>query len=420
MTFKEIGLDERILEAISYMGFEKASPIQEKAIPEILKGRDIIACAQTGTGKTAAFMLPLLHKMAVETHKGTSTLVIVPTRELAVQIEQQIQGFAYFVPVSSIAIYGGGSGNEWEVQKKGLEKHADIIVATPGKLISHINMGNVKFDKIKYLILDEADRMLDMGFYDDIKKIIEALPKKRQTLMFSATMPPKMRDLAKLNLVDPFEVSIAISKPSAGVTQLAYLVNDAFKARLINDFIKDKPELESIIVFSSTKRSVNDIIKGLNGKGYSVEGISSDLEQKEREEVLNRFRSKSTRVIVATDVLARGIDIKDINLVINYNVPSDGEDYIHRIGRTARADADGMAITLINEEEMIKFAAIEKLIGATIEKLNIPSYIGESPEWNPIRAKMGFKGNNFRNKPSNNSGGKKPKKFHSKPKPKSN
>lgn len=404
MTFKEIGLDDRILEAISYMGFDKATPIQEKAIPEILKGRDLIACAQTGTGKTAAFMLPLLHQMAVEPHVGTSTLVIVPTRELAVQIDQQIQGFAYFVPVSSMAIYGGGSGNEWETQKKGLT-NADIIIATPGKLISHINMGNVKFDKLRHLILDEADRMLDMGFYDDIKKILEALPKKRQTLMFSATMPPKMRDLARQNLNNPFEVSIDVSKPSEKVLQAAYLVNDGHKARLINDLIKDKPSFESVIVFSSTKKSVNDIIKGLSGQGYTVEGISSDLEQKEREEVLNRFRSKKTRVLVATDVLARGIDIKDINLVVNYNVPGDGEDYVHRIGRTARADADGVALTLVNEDEMYKMAAIEKLIGAEINKLTIPSYIGISPEWNPARPKGGFHRGPKRPESKNPSGG---------------
>ncbi len=411
MTFKEIGLDERILEAISYMGFEKASPIQEKAIPEILKNRDIIACAQTGTGKTAAFMLPILHKLATEPNKGTSTLVIVPTRELAVQIDQQVQGFAYFVPVSSIAIYGGGSGNEWEVQKKGLESHVDIIVATPGKLISHINMGNVKFKKIKYLILDEADRMLDMGFLDDIKKILESLPVERQTLMFSATMPSKMRKLAKEYLQNPFEVSIAISKPSEGVLQAAYLVNDGHKARLINDLIKDKPSFESIIVFSSTKRSVNDIIRSLKGNGYEVEGISSDLEQREREDVLNRFRSKQTKVIVATDVLARGIDIKDINLVINYNVPNDAEDYIHRIGRTARADATGVALTLVNEEEMIKFKDIEELIEMSITKINIPEHIGISPEWNPVFVRRPFKkkqgsGNNnrkFSPKPKRNS-----------------
>lgn len=389
MTFKEIGLDERLLEAISYMGFDNATAIQEQAIPQILKGRDLIACAQTGTGKTAAFMLPLLHQMAVQPHNGTSTLVIVPTRELAVQIDQQIQGFAYFVPVSSMAVYGGGSGNEWETQKKGLIG-ADIIIATPGKLISHINMGNVRFDKLKYLILDEADRMLDMGFYEDIQKIISSLPKNRQTLMFSATMPPKMRTLAKQNLRNPFEVSIAISKPSERVVQSAYLVNDGHKAALIHHFIKDKPDFDSIIIFSSTKKSVNDIIKGINNKGYTVEGISSDLEQQQREDVLNRFRAKKTRVLVATDVLSRGIDIKDISLVINYNVPSDGEDYVHRIGRTARADAEGVALTLVNEEEMYKLAAIENLIGSEIEKVAIPKEIGESPIWNPGRPKGGY------------------------------
>jgi superfamily II DNA/RNA helicase len=390
MTFLELGLDERILEAISYMGFDKATPIQEKAIPAILEGQDLIACAQTGTGKTAAFMLPLLHNMASDPHNGTSTLVIVPTRELAVQIDQQIQAFAYFVPVSSMAIYGGGSGSEWETQKKALMT-ADIIIATPGKLISHINMGNVRFDKLKYLILDEADRMLDMGFYDDIKKIIATLPKQRQTLMFSATMPPKMRELAKQNLRNPFEISIAISKPSEKVLQAAYLVNDGHKAALINDLIKDKPEVESIIVFSSTKRSVNEIVRSLSGKGYLVEGISSDLEQQQREEVLNRFKSKQTKVLVATDVLARGIDIKDIDIVINYNVPGDGEDYVHRIGRTARADASGVALTLINQEEMFKFEAIERLLGIVITKINIPPHIGQSPDWNPVRPKGDFR-----------------------------
>lgn len=381
MTFLELGLDESILEAISYMGFDKATPVQEKAIPHIMAGKDIMACAQTGTGKTAAFMLPIMNKLKTKTHKGTSTLVIVPTRELAVQIDQQIQGFAYFAGVSSIAIYGGGTGNDWEVQKKGIENDVDIIVATPGKLISHLNMGYVKFDDLKYLILDEADRMLDMGFYDDIKKIMSFLPKEKQTMMFSATMPPKIRELAKTNLKDPIEISIAISKPSENVLQAAYLTSDGNKAKLINHLIKGKEELKSIIVFSSTKRSVNDIIKSLNGNGYKVEGISSDLEQKEREDVLNRFRSKTTRVLVATDVLARGIDIKDINLVINYNVPNDGEDYIHRIGRTARAETTGVAITLINEYEMENFAAIERLLGKEINKLNLPPEIGISPEW---------------------------------------
>lgn len=384
MTFDQLGLDERILEAISYMGFTQATPIQEKTIPSILNHKDLIACAQTGTGKTAAFMLPILHNIIKGNTKGTTVLVIVPTRELALQIDQQIQGFAYFIPVSSMAIYGGGSGNEWETQKKALSS-ADIIIATPGKLISHINMGNVRFQNLKYLILDEADRMLDMGFYDDIQKIIKALPKERQTLMFSATMPPKMRQLAKQNLVNPVEISIAVSKPSERVKQTAFLVNDPHKIQLIHHLLKDRPDLESIIVFSSSKKSIGDIKRGLKKLGYSCEDISSDLDQQQREEVLNQFRSKKVRILIATDVLSRGIDIKDIHLVINYNVPSDGEDYVHRIGRTARADASGMAYTLVNEDEMEKLARIESLIDSEIPKESIPDYIGISPEWNPRR-----------------------------------
>lgn len=386
MTFDELGLDERILEAISYMGFTQATPIQEKTIPSILNQKDLIACAQTGTGKTAAFMLPILHNIIKGNNKGTSVLVIVPTRELALQIDQQIQGFAYFIPVSSMAIYGGGSGNEWETQKKALSS-ADIIIATPGKLISHINMGNVRFQNLKYLILDEADRMLDMGFYDDIQKIIKALPQKRQTLMFSATMPPKMRQLAKQNLINPVEITIAVSKPSERVKQTAFLVNDPHKIQLIHHLLKDRPDLESIIVFSSSKKSIGDIKRGLKKWGYSCEDISSDLDQQQREEVLNQFRSKQVRILIATDVLSRGIDIKDIHLVINYNVPSDGEDYVHRIGRTARADASGMAYTLVNEDEMIKLARIESLIDSEIPKESIPDSIGISPEWNPRKTK---------------------------------
>lgn len=418
MTFNEFGLDERILEAISYMGFDKATPIQEQAIPHILKGSDLIACAQTGTGKTAAFMLPVLHKLADSKIKGVKALVVVPTRELAVQIEQQIQGFSYFVPVSSAAIYGGGTGNEWEQEKSALS-HADIIIATPGKLISHINVKNTNFTKLQFLILDEADRMMDMGFYEDIQKIITRLPKERQTLMFSATMPPKIRELVKLNMVNPSEISLAISKPSEKVLQVAYLVNDDHKASLIHDLIKDKPNYEKIIIFSSTKKSIRDIIRGISGKGYTVEGISSDLEQQAREEVLNKFKANLVRVIVATDVLARGIDIKDVDLVINYNVPGDAEDYVHRIGRTARADASGLAITLVNEDEMYKLSEIQKVIEADIPKINIPEHIGISPEWNPGRKKSNSyhrSSGKFKSASSGNKHGKSKKKFGHKPK----
>lgn len=398
--FEEIGLDAQILEAISYMGFEKLTPIQSQTIPHILEGKDIIACAQTGTGKTAAFMLPILHKILQNQKKGTTALVLVPTRELAVQIDQQVQGFAYFLPVSSLAVYGGGSGAEWDTQKKALNE-SDIIIATPGKLLSHINVGNVKFEHVEYLILDEADRMMDMGFYDDISKIIKALPIKRQTLMFSATMPTKIRELARKSMKQPLEVNIAISKPSEKVLQVAYLVNEDHKVQLINHLIKDKPAYESIIIFVSTKKAVSQVTKGLMNFGHKPEGLSSDLEQNQREDVLKLFRSRQVRIIVATDVLSRGIDIKDIHLVINYNVPSDGEDYVHRIGRTARADTEGVAITLINKDEMYKFVAIEQLIGKEIQKLNVPSEIGESPVWSTAKQKT-FRGNHsFTNSPKN-------------------
>jgi superfamily II DNA/RNA helicase len=384
MTFEELKLNETILEAISYMGFEKATPIQEFAIPEILKGKDIIACAQTGTGKTAAFILPVLNKIIEEKERiGVNTLVVVPTRELAVQIDNQIQGFAYFAGINSVPIYGGGDGADWAQQRKALESNTDIIVATPGKLISHLNLGYVKFQNVKHLILDEADRMLDMGFMEDIKKIISFLPEERQNLMFSATMPSKIRTFAKKILKDPAEVSLAISKPAAGVLQAAYLCYDNQKTALINTLIRGKENCKSILVFTSTRRKVNEIVRGMKNAGYDVAGISSDLKQQDREDELAKFRSKKTRIIVATDVLSRGIDIKDINLVINYDVPNEAADYVHRIGRTARADTTGLALTLINEDDMYKFDNIQKLIEDEVRKIPMPAEFGEGPEWNP-------------------------------------
>lgn len=383
MKFTEFNLNEHVLEAISYMGFDDATPIQEMAIPEIMNEKDLIACAQTGTGKTAAFILPILDKLADAKGTSINTLIIVPTRELALQIDQQIQGFSYFVPASSCPVYGGGDGNDFEVERKALLGNADIIVATPGKLISHLKMGYVKFDTIKHLILDEADKMLDMGFYDDIQKIISYIPKERQTLMFSATMPPKIRVLASQILKNPKEISIELSKPAEGVLQATYLVFDSNKTPLIKYLIADKPEYDSILIFTSTKSKVFEIVRGLRTKNHKVEGISSDLEQQEREEVLSRFRSKQTRVLVATDVISRGIDIKDINLVINYDVPADAEDYVHRVGRTARANTTGVAITLISDKDMQKFERIERLIERQLIKIPTPSEIGESPVWNP-------------------------------------
>ncbi len=383
MKFTEFNLNDRLLEAISYMDFDEATPIQELAIPEIIQENDLIACAQTGTGKTAAFILPILNKLSGIKGTSINTLIIVPTRELALQIDQQIQGFSYFVPVSSCPVYGGGDGNDFEMERKALLGNAEIIVATPGKLISHLKMGYVKFEEIKHLILDEADKMLDMGFYEDIRKIISYIPKERQTLMFSATMPPKIRTLASQILKNPKEISIELSKPAEGVLQASYLVFEKQKTALIKYLISNKPDYDSILIFTSTKSKVFDIVRGMKERDYTIEGISSDLEQKDREEVLSRFRSKRTRVLVATDVISRGIDIKDINLIINYDVPQDAEDYVHRVGRTARAKTTGVALTLINEDDMYKFKRIEELIDREIIKIPTPPEIGESPVWNP-------------------------------------
>jgi superfamily II DNA/RNA helicase len=379
MNFTEFNLHDKLLEAISYMGIVTATPIQEKAIPAIMKGNDLIACAQTGTGKTAAFLLPVLDKFVDKKMKGINTLIIVPTRELAIQIDQQIQGFSYFIPANSQAVYGGGTGQVWDSERNALEGNTDIIVTTPGRLIAHLNLGYVKFDSIEYLILDEADKMLDMGFLDDLQKIVSYLPVKRQTLMFSATMPPKIRQLAKSILKKPVEITIELSKPVEGVLQAAYLCNDHQKKDLINWLIADKPDYKSILIFTSTKSKVSEIVSAMRGRGFTVEGISSNLEQQEREEVLLRFRSKQTRVLVATDVLSRGIDIKEIELIINYDVPHEAEDYVHRIGRTARANTSGVAITLINDRELRRFKDIERLIENEVIKLPCPLMQKESP-----------------------------------------
>ncbi len=383
MTFEELGLNNKIQDALYYMGFEEATPIQEKAIPAILDNKDLLACAQTGTGKTAAFILPVLNELSERSSNKTRCVVIAPTRELVIQIDQQIQAFSYFAGVGTIPVYGGTSGQEFEAEKKALSHGADIVVATPGKLITHLNFKYTDFSQVEYLILDEADRMLDMGFHDDIMRIVRHMPKDRVNLLFSATMPPKIRKLSKAMLKDPVEISIAISKPSKGILQAAYLTRDEQKAKLIRKLINDKPAYNSIIIFSSTKKNVSTIVRAISNQGYDVQAVSSDLVQADREAALRKFKSKQTRVLVATDVLSRGIDVADINLVINYDVPRDAEDYVHRIGRTARADTTGVAITLVNEEDMYKFAKIEKLIEQEVIKLKVPEEMGSSPEWNP-------------------------------------
>ena len=381
MEFKTFGLKEELLEAIAYMGFVEATPIQAQAIPAIMNMRDMIACAQTGTGKTAAFLLPLLHDIMDRPDHKIKALILVPTRELALQIDEQIMGIGYSTNLASIAIYGGGSGEEFDRQRKALKSGVDIIVATPGKLISHLQMGYADFNNLTHLVLDEADRMLDIGFHEDIIKIISYLPKERQTLMFSATMPSKIRSLTKKILKSPVEISIAVSKPAEGVLQVGYLTYDEQKIDLIHQLLADKPEYQSIIIFCSTRKKVNEIVRSLKKKNFNVEGISSDWEQSQREEIMNRFRAKQVRILVATDVISRGIDIKDINLIVNYDVPRDAEDYVHRIGRTARADKTGVAITFINSHDMLAFQSIEKLIEREVIKLQPPARLGKGPEW---------------------------------------
>ena len=375
MIFDDLELVPELLESIEYMGFRETTPIQEKAIPVILSGRDLIACAQTGTGKTAAFLLPIMNRIYEQRPDHTHTLVLVPTRELALQIDQQIQGIAYTLNITSLAVYGGGDGGGWEQEKAALSRGADIIVATPGRLISHLNQGYVKFKQIEVLVLDEADRMLDIGFYEDIIHIISHVSKKRQTLMFSATMPPKIRSLSKHIMKDPVEIALEMSKPADGVIQAVYMADDTQKLPLIRSLVSDNPEYHSILIFSSTKKKVTEIVRGLRSRDYVVAGISSDLVQKEREEMLQNFKSRRIRVMVATDVLSRGIDIKDINLVINYDVPSDAEDYVHRVGRTARAETTGVAVTLVNRPDMHKMRMIEKLIGYEVYKAPLPDFI---------------------------------------------
>ncbi len=382
MTFNEFNFQPELTEGLTYMGFDKATPIQEQAIPLILANKDLIACAQTGTGKTAAYLLPIINKITQAPGDYINTLIIVPTRELAIQIDEQLQGFSYFAPVSALAIFGGNNGSAFDQEKRALTQGANIIIATPGRLISHLNMGYVKADKLKHLILDEADRMLDMGFSEDLQKIIDHLPKDKQTLMFSATMPPKIRTLAKKILKDPAEINISLSKPAAGVTQAAYVVYDAQKPELLKGILSEK-EMSSVIIFSSKKDKVKELEKELKRAKFNVAAIHSDLEQNERNDVLRNFKNKNLQVLVATDILSRGIDIDSISLVVNYDVPGDAEDYIHRVGRTARAETTGTAITFINDHDQHKFKKIEDLIGYEINKLAVPEKLGAQPEYAP-------------------------------------
>lgn len=393
MNFKEFGFNPQLLEGIEAIGFETATPIQEKAIPVILEGKDLIASAQTGTGKTAAFLLPVINKIISAKQDGNiQALVIVPTRELAVQIDQHFQGFSYFTPVSSIAVYGGTDGISYAQEQQALTEGADVVICTPGRMIAHLNNNYVKISEVKYLILDEADRMLDMGFHDDIMKIISFLPEKRQNLLFAATMPTEIRVLAKKVLKDPVEINIAVSKPAERIMQAAYIVYENQKIPLIKELLLNK-QLRSVLIFCSTKIKTKQLSNELKKAGLTVEDIHSDLDQRSRENALMNFKSRKLQVLVATDILSRGIDIEDIDLVINYDVPNDYEDYVHRIGRTARAETDGVAITFVNEKDQSSFAAIEKYLGKPVYKIKIPEHIGEAPTYNPEKPKHKKGGN---------------------------
>ena len=384
MRFDELDLEDEILDGLYDMNFHEMTPVQEATIPIILEGRDIIGCAQTGTGKTAAYTLPLLNRLLTEGNEDNvvRSLIIVPTRELAMQIDQQFQGFSYYLPVSTTVVYGGGDGKGWDQQKRGMLMGSDVVIATPGRMISHLQNSGIDLSHVQYLIFDEADRMLDMGFSDDIMKIISYMPRERQTIMFSATLPPKIRELAKSILRNPAEVNIAISKPNEAIDQSAYVCRERQKLGIIQELFARPKEFKTII-FSSSKLKVKELAHTLKRMKLNVAAMHSDLEQVQREEVMLDFKNNKIDILVATDIVARGIDIEDIGLIINYDVPHDPEDYIHRIGRTARAAATGAAITFVNEEEQGKFHQIEKFIEREIRKCELPASVGEGPVYNP-------------------------------------
>ena len=388
MYFDELVLNDNVLDARYDMRFETCTPVQEQCIPEILKGNDLLGVAQTGTGKTAAYLLPILSKLDDGGYPkdAINCVIMSPTRELAQQIDQAMQGFGYYLnDVSSVAIYGGNDGNRYDQELKSLSLGADVVIATPGRLISHISMGNADFSRVSFFVLDEADRMLDMGFSEDIKKIAQLLPPTCQTIMFSATMPDKIEELAKTLLKNPVVVKLAVSKPAEKIKQTAYVCYETQKLGIIQDIFK-QGDLKRVIIFSGKKQKVKAINRALMRMHVNSGEMHSDLNQAERDQMLYKFKSGQIDVLVATDILARGIDIDDIAMVINFDVPHDAEDYVHRIGRTARADRDGVAITFINEEDVHFFKQIEKLLEKEVEKLPLPEELGEGPEYKEGRA----------------------------------
>ncbi len=411
MNFDELDLDYDVLDAIEEMGFETMTPVQEATIPIILDGDDLIACAQTGTGKTAAYALPLLSILmdGRDTEKydqgKIKAIIMVPTRELAMQIDTQLQGFSYYLPISTTVVYGGGDGKTWDVQRRGMTHGADIIVATPGRLLAHME-GGVDLSGVKHFILDEADRMLDMGFFDDIMRVIKATPENRQTILYSATLPPKIRQLSKQILRSPKEINIAISKPAESIEQGIYICYENQKMGIINALF-DTPTGTKTIIFSSSKLKVKDLAYQFKRQKFNAAAMHSDLEQEQREEVMLAFKNNKIDILIATDIVARGIDITDIGMVINFDVPHDPEDYIHRIGRTGRASATGRAITFVSEREQGKFHRIEEFLEKQVTRLELPAELGAAPEYNPER---GASGSNSKFRRGSNNKSKSPKK----------
>ena len=407
MYFSELPLNDQVLDALDAMRFEECTPIQEQSIPIILEGRDLIAVAQTGTGKTAAYLLPVLNELSEGKHPedAINCIIMAPTRELAQQIDQQMEGFSYFMPVSSVPIYGGNDGILFEQQKRGLTLGADVVIATPGRLISHLSLGYVDLSRVSYFILDEADRMLDMGFYDDIMQIVKFLPKERQTIMFSATMPAKIQQLANNILNNPAEVKLAVSKPADKIMQAAYICHESQKLGIIRTLFNDET-LERVIIFASSKLKVKEVTKALRQMKLNVGEMHSDLEQSQRENVMLDFKAGRVKVLVATDIVSRGIDIDDIRLVVNYDVPRDCEDYVHRIGRTARANNDGVAITFVSEQDQGYFYKLEKFLEKDIYKIPMPTELGEAPEYKPRRENKFSKKSKFHHRGKGNNKGK--------------
>ena len=405
MYFDELDLNDNVLDALYDMRFDTCTPVQEKCIPEILEGHDVLGVAQTGTGKTAAYLLPVLSKLDDGGYPkdAINCVIMSPTRELAQQIDQAMQGFGYYLQgVSSVAVYGGNDGNRYDQELRSLRMGADVVIATPGRLISHISLGNVDLSKVSFFILDEADRMLDMGFSEDIKTIAAKLPKTCQTIMFSATMPEKIEELAKTLLKNPVEIKLAVSKPAEKIKQEAYVCYETQKMTIIKDIFK-AGDLKRVIVFSGSKFKVKQLAASLQQIGVNCGAMHSDLEQAERDDVMFKFKSGQYDVLVATDIVARGIDIDDIEMVINYDVPHDTEDYVHRIGRTARANRDGRAITFVSEEDQYWFQQIEKFLEKVVDKMPLPEGCGEGPEYIKLN-KPKKKGTNGRNNRRGNGG----------------